>query len=198
MIDFIALGLYCTLMGSTPGPNNVMLTASGVHYGFARTIPHMLGIACGHILQVLITCLSLGEIFIRYPMIQTALKVAGFLYLLYLSYRIVGSKLTSGRENGGRPLYFIEAVLFQFVNPKAWVFVSTVAVLFLPQERESLLLSASIIALAAGVFVIPCIALWAGFGQALQRFLKRPNAMRIFNISIALTLVATASYLLLL
>ncbi len=173
-----------------------MLTASGVHYGFARTIPHMLGIACGHILQVLATCLSLGELFLRYPEVQTLLKVAGFLYLIYLSYRIVGSKVASGKKNGGRPLYFIEAVLFQFVNPKAWVFVSTVAVLFLPQERESLLVVASVIALTAGIVVIPCIALWAGFGQALQRFLQRPKAMRVFNISIALALVATAIYLL--
>ena len=195
MIDLLALALYCALMGSTPGPNNVMLTASGVHYGFARTVPHMIGIVCGHILLVSITCLSLGKLFLRYPEIQTALRVVGCLYLLYLSYRIVGSKLSSGKNNGGRPLYFIEALLFQFVNPKAWVFASTVAVLFLPQERESLLIAASIIALTSGAVVIPCITLWAGFGQALQSVLKRPKAMRIFNISIALALVGTAAYL---
>ena len=197
MIDLLALALYCALMGSTPGPNNVMLTASGVHYGFARTVPHMIGIVCGHILLVSITCLSLGKLFLRYPEIQTALRVVGCLYLLYLSYRIVGSKLSSGKNNGGRPLYFIEALLFQFVNPKAWVFASTVAVLFLPQERESLLIASSIIAVTSGAVVIPCITLWAGFGQALQRVLKRPNAMRIFNISIAFALVGTAGYLVL-
>lgn len=196
MIDFVALALYCALMGGTPGPNNVMLTASSVHYGFARTIPHMLGIAAGHVLQVLITCLSLGEVFLRYPATQTTLRIVGFLYLMYLSYRILGSKVAGARKGSGRPLYFLEAVMFQFVNPKAWVFVTTVAALFLPQDTGALLLSASIIAITAGIVVIPCIAVWAGFGQALRRFLERPLAMKIFNITIAAALVATAFYML--
>ena len=121
MIDFVALALYCVLMGSTPGPNNVMLTASGVNFGFAKTIPHMLGIAFGHIVQVMMTCLSLGELFVRYPLAQRSLKIAGFCYLLYLSWRILGASASSEKRGRSRPLRFYEAALFQFVNPKAWV-----------------------------------------------------------------------------
>ena len=195
MIDFVALALYSALMGSTPGPNNVMLTASGVNFGFVRTIPHMLGIAFGHIVQVMVTCLSLGEIFVRYPLTQRGLKVAGFCYLLYLSWRILGSSASSEKGVRGRPLRFHEAVLFQFVNPKAWVFVTTVAALFLPEGEEGLLRNTLLLSFAAGVIVIPCIALWAGFGQGLRRFLRNPVALRIFNAVIAAALVGTAIYL---
>ena len=196
MIDFVALMLYCALMGSTPGPNNVMLTASGVNFGFARTIPHMLGIGFGHIVQVMVTCLSLGEIFLRYPIAQRSLKIAGFCYLLYLSWRILGA--SAGKEkkgSRGRPLRFYEAALFQFVNPKAWVFVTTVAALFLPEGNEGLLRNAFFLSFTAGIVVIPCIALWAGFGLGLRRFLHDPVKLRVFNGMIAAALVGTAIYL---
>ena len=195
MIDFVALALYCVLMGSTPGPNNVMLTASGVNFGFAKTIPHMLGIAFGHIVQVMMTCLSLGELFVRYPLAQRSLKIAGFCYLLYLSWRILGASASSEKRGRSRPLRFYEAALFQFVNPKAWVFVTTVAALFLPGGEEGLLRNALLLSCAAGVVVIPCIALWAGFGQGLRRFLQDPVKLRVFNAVIAAALVGTAIYL---
>ena len=195
MIDFVALALYSTLMGSTPGPNNVMLTASGVNFGFARTIPHMLGIACGHVAQVMLACLSLGELFVRYPLAQSSLKIAGFCYLLYLSWRILMSSSSAENKGRRRPLHFYEAVLFQFVNPKAWVFVTTVATLFLPEGEEELLRNAFLLSLTAGTIVIPSIALWAGFGQALRRFLHDPVKLRVFNTVTAAALVGTAVYL---
>ena len=168
MIDFVALALYSALMGSTPGPNNVMLTASGVNFGFARTIPHMLGIAFGHIVQVMVTCLSLGEIFVRYPLTQRGLKVAGFCYLLYLSWRILGSSASSEKGVRGRPLRFHEAVLFQFVNPKAWVFVTTVAALFLPEGEEGLLRNTLLLSCAAGdyCYSLHCFMGWVWAGVA--------------------------------
>ena len=107
MIDFVALALYSTLMGSTPGPNNVMLTASGVNFGFARTLPHMLGIACGHVVQVMLACLSLGEIFVRYPLTQRSLKIAGFCYLLYLSWRILMSSSSSEKQGAKETFAFL-------------------------------------------------------------------------------------------
>ena len=195
MIDFVALALYSTLMGSTPGPNNVMLTASGVNFGFARTLPHMLGIACGHVVQVMLACLSLGEIFVRYPLTQRSLKIAGFCYLLYLSWRILMSSSSSESKGRRRPLHFYEAVLFQFVNPKAWVFVTTVATLFLPEGEEGSLRNAFVLSFAAGTIIIPCIALWAGFGQGLRRFLQDPVKLRVFNTATAAALVGTAVYL---
>ena len=196
MIDYVALALYCVLMGSTPGPNNVMLTASGVNFGFVRTIPHMLGIAFGHIVQVMVTCLSLGEIFVRYPLMHQGLKVVGFCYLLYLSWRIFGSSMSSDKgKDRGRPLRFYEAALFQFVNPKAWVFVTTVAALFLPDSENGLWRNALLLSCTAGFVVIPCIALWAGFGQGVRRYLRDPVKLRAFNAVIAAALVGTAVYL---
>ena len=195
MIDFAALALYSALMGSTPGPNNVMLTASGVNFGFMRTLPHMFGIAFGHVIQVMLTCLSLGEIFVRYPLAQRSLKIAGFCYLLYLSWRILRSSTGEENKGRGRPLHFYEAVLFQFVNPKAWVFVTTIAALFLPEGEEGLLRNAFLLSFAAGIIVIPCIGLWAGFGQGLRKFLRDPVKLRVFNAVIAAALVGTAIYL---
>ncbi len=195
MIDYVALALYSTLMGSTPGPNNVMLTASGVNFGFARTIPHMLGIACGHTVLVMMACLSLGEIFVRYPLAQRSLKIAGFCYLLYLSWRILMSSSNSENKGRSRPLNFYEAMLFPLINPKAWVFVTTTAVLFLPKGETGVLMNAFLLSFASGTIVILCEALWVGFGHALRKFLRNPVSLQIFNAVIAAALVGTAIYL---
>ena len=195
MIDYVALALYSTLMGSTPGPNNVMLTASGVNFGFARTIPHMLGIACGHTVLVMMACLSLGEIFVRYPLAQRSLKIAGFCYLLYLSWRILMSSSNSENKGRSRPLNFYEAMLFPLINPKAWVFVTTTAVLFLPKGETGVLMNAFLLSFASGTIVILCESLWVGFGHALRKFLRNPVSLQIFNAVIAAALVGTAIYL---
>ena len=195
MIDYVALALYSTLMGSTPGPNNVMLTASGVNFGFTRTIPHMLGIACGHTVLVMMACLSLGEIFVRYPLAQRSLKIAGFCYLLYLSWRIFMSSSNSENKGRSRPLNFYEAMLFPLINPKAWVFVTTTAVLFLPKGETGVLMNAFLLSFASGTIVILCEALWVGFGHALRKFLRNPVSLQIFNAVIAAALVGTAIYL---
>ena len=196
MIDFVALALYSALMGSTPGPNNVLLTASGVNFGFARTIPHMLGIACGHTVLVMLACLSLGEIFVRYPLAQRSLKIAGFCYLLYLSWRILMMSSSSSKNNGRRrPLRFYEAMLFPLINPKAWVFVTTTAVLFLPKGENGVLMNAFLLSFTSGTIVILCEVLWVGFGHALRRFLQDSVKLRVFNAVIAAALVGTAIYL---
>ena len=138
MIDLnllIALISFYFVMYVTPGPNNAMVLASGLKFGFLKTIPHMSGITIGHITQLILVCFGLGKIFQIFPEIQSILKIMCALYLLYLGYKIIGS-FSKIREDDSRPLKFYEAALFQIVNPKAWTISSMAASGFLPKERE--------------------------------------------------------------
>ena len=119
----------------TPGPNNAMLTTSGMKFGFIKTLPHLIGIPLGHILQIGLTCVGLGTIFIKFPVIQFYMKILCFSYLLFLGWKMIGSfKLIE--KDSGRPLKFYEASLFQFINPKAWSIAITVASGFFPTEGK--------------------------------------------------------------
>ncbi len=189
MVDPLPFATYSFVMSITPGPNNVMLTASGATFGFRRTMPHMLGISVGFGIELLAVCAGLGAIFTRWPDLQTALRWIGAVYLLYLGVRM----LSAGPANGGvstRPVTFMEAALFQFLNPKAWVMTITAASLFLPHELG--VLTAGIYMLAIMVVMnFPCIAVWALFGSSLRGFLERPASRMGFNAAMAVALAAT-------
>jgi threonine/homoserine/homoserine lactone efflux protein len=176
-------------MSITPGPNNVMLTASGATFGFRRTIPHMLGISVGFGIELLAVCAGLGAIFTRWPDLQTALRWIGALYLLYLGVRMLGSgPAKSGVSN--RPITFLEAALFQFLNPKAWIMTITAASVFLPRDLGVITASAYMLGIMV-VMNFPCIAVWALFGSSLRRFLERPAGRMGFNAAMAVALAAT-------
>ena len=128
---FIALVSYYFVMFATPGPNNAMLTASGIKFGFKKTIPHLIGIPFGHVIQITLVCYGLGNIFQKFPYIQQYLKWICFFYLIYLSWKIIGS-FSNYNEESGRPLKFYEAAFFQFINPKAWVVALTASTAFFP------------------------------------------------------------------
>jgi threonine/homoserine/homoserine lactone efflux protein len=138
MIDPLPFVTYTFVMSITPGPNNVMLTASGANFGFRRTVPHIFGVAVGFVVQLLAVCAGLSALFARWPALQGALGWVGAAYLLYLGWRMLGrSEAQAGRN--ARPVSFLEAAMFQFLNPKAWVMTVTAATLFLPQELGLLL-----------------------------------------------------------
>ena len=129
MIDtalILALTSYYIVMFVTPGPNNTMLTISGIKFGFKKTIPHIFGISIGHALQISIVCLGFGYIFQNYPIVQNYLKWICLVYLFYLAWKMIGS-IKNHEVNAGKPLKFIEASLFQWVNPKAWTIAITVS-----------------------------------------------------------------------
>ena len=132
---FFALISSYFVMFVTPGPNNAMLTASVIKFGFKKTLPHAFGIPFGHIIQITFVCFGLGTLFQKYPFIQFYLKWLCFFYLLYLGWKIIGS-LSSNEKETGRPLKFYEAALFQFINPKAWVVALTAATAFFPSEED--------------------------------------------------------------
>ncbi|MCC5883035.1 MAG: LysE family translocator [Halomonas sp.] len=173
--------LYMISMTITPGPNNVMLTASGANYGFLRTLPHIFGILGGCFLLFSGIALGLGLIFERYPSVQFALRVIGSAYLLYLAWKIATAPPPDMRVRGeGRPLSFWQAAAFQFANPKAWVMGLALMAGFLPQGGDAVV-NALVLAVFAELVALPCIALWAGFGVAIGQWLDTPRAWQIFN-----------------
>jgi len=172
---------FCFSTSITPGPNVVMVTASGATFGFRRTLPHLLGIALGFPVLVVAIGLGLGAAFQALPVLHDGLKVVGSAYLLYLAWRIATAERPGEGRAGGRPLTFLQAAAFQWVNPKAWV-IAVGAVSAFSSLELSPLANALMIALVFGAMAFPCSALWAGFGTAIGRLLKSDRTLRAFNL----------------
>ena len=188
----IAFSLFALVSSITPGPNNVMLLASGVNYGFRRTIPHMLGVTLGFSVMLVVVGLGLAEFFLRVPGFYRVLRWAGALYLVYLAVRIAtsGPVMTdSDRANKSRPFGFMAAALFQWVNPKAWVVAVTAFSAYVPAGTSS-----TWILVFGGLFAlvnIPCISTWVLFGTILKHWLHEPRTARIFNVVMAVLLLVS-------
>ena len=187
---FFALVSYYFVMFSTPGPNNAMLTASGIKFGFKRTLPHLIGIPCGHMVQITLVCLGLGKIFQIYPYIQEMLKYVCAAYLLYLGYKIIGS-FSEHKKDSSRPLKLYEAALFQFVNPKAWTVAIMVASGFFPKE-EILIIAILFSSLTAAIVCFPSICLWALFGSSIRLMIKNTKTKKFVEFLLAFLLLLTA------
>ena len=187
---FFALILYYFVMYVTPGPNNAMVLTSGLKFGFLRTIPHISGITIGHIIQLILVCFGLGQIFIFFPLIQEILKIVCAIYIIYLGYKILGS-INSIKEDGSRPLKLYEAALFQIVNPKAWTISSMAASGFL-QIYDQLIVSIIIISITAFIICPISIAPWAIFGTSIRRVVKNMKIKKIIEYILAGFLIVTA------
>jgi len=187
---FFALISYYFVMFATPGPNNAMLTASGIKFGFKKTLPHLIGIPFGHTVQITLVCFGLGTIFQKYPNIQFYLKWICFFYLLYLGWKIIGS-FSSNEKDSGRPLKLYEASLFQFINPKAWVVALTAATAFFPSD-ESFFIATSFVAITAPFVCFPSICMWALFGASIKKIIKNNKTKKIVEYLLAVLLVITA------
>ncbi len=193
MIDLnvlIALVSYYFVMYVTPGPNNAMVLASGLKFGFSRTIPHISGITIGHILQLILVCLGLGKLFQIFPEIQNILKIICAIYLLYLGFRIIGS-FSKIKEDDSRPLKFYEAALFQIVNPKAWTISTMAASGFLPKDGN-LIISIFFIATIALIICPLSISPWAAFGSAIRNLVNNNKIKAIIEYFLAFLLLVTA------
>ncbi len=174
----------------TPGPNNLMVLASGVNYGFARTVPHMLGITVGFPVMVVAVGLGFASIFDRFPALHRAVQWIAIAYLFYLAWRIATAGPAKPGEAGGRPLTFLAAAAFQWVNPKAWAMALSSVPLFTTVGGNHLVEVGRIAALFALV-CFPCVSAWCLFGAAMARFLADPAWRRAFNVAMALLLVAS-------
>ncbi len=198
MISFsllTALVTYYFIMFITPGPNNAMLTASGMKFGFMRTLPHLVGIPSGHIIQISLVSLGLGNLFLKFPELQFYMKILCFFYLLYLGWTIIGSFSLIKKESG-RPLKLYEAAAFQFINPKAWTIAITVVSAFFPAE-ENFFIATIFLTLTAALVCFPSICVWAIFGNSLRIFIKNNKTKKIIEYILAILLVLTAFVILL-
>lgn len=187
----IALSVFAFVSSITPGPNNLMLLASGMNFGFRRTIPHMLGISLGFFVMVIAVGLGLAQVFARYPLTYTVMKWLGGAYLLYLAWRIANAGVVRAEDNTarGKPLSLLGAAAFQWVNPKAWAMAVSAFSIYVPGPVGWLLVL-GVSALFTAIN-LPCVSSWALFGSGLRQWLREPRRARVFNIAMALLLVAT-------
>lgn len=187
---FWALALFVTAMTVTPGPNNTILLASGVNFGFRASVPLVAGICFGLFAMVALIGLGLGQIFETHPWILKVLSWAGGAYMLYLAWKIVTpGPLRKNGEAQGRPFSFLGAAGFQWINPKAWVMaVYAVSTYTVPQNYLPTL--GIVLAVLMGVGVVSCSS-WAAFGAVMRRWLEDPVRLRIFNVTMAVFLVVS-------
>jgi threonine/homoserine/homoserine lactone efflux protein len=184
-----AFMLFAFVSSATPGPNNMMLLASGVNYGFRRTLPHMFGISLGHMVMVIVMGLGLEQLFSLYPLMHTVLKIVATAYLLYLAWKIAHAAPPTPKAPSGKPFGFFQAAAFQWVNPKAWVMAIGAVTTYLPvQDFHTNLL---LIALLFALINLPSVSLWTLFGMALRSVLSSPARLRAFNWTMATLLVVS-------
>jgi threonine/homoserine/homoserine lactone efflux protein len=186
----IAFILFATVMYFTPGPNNIMLLSTAVTYGFRRSLPHIAGITIGFAFMIGVVGLGLGAVFIAYPVLQTILKYAGAAYLIYLAVAIAMSgPVKPGQDNQRGPMTFWGAAMFQWINAKGWVMVigtiTTYAAIASFPWNITIQVAIGLLLGAASCTV------WALFGSALRPLLTSERTVRIFNIVMALLLLAS-------
>ncbi len=184
-----ALVLFALVSSITPGPNNLMLMASGANFGFRRSIPHMLGIGVGFVVMVFLVGAGLIRLFDAFPVSYTLLKIGSVGYLLWLAWKIANAAPPEdGADPGGRPFSFLQAALFQWVNPKAWTMALTAITLYAPDRSMAAI---ALVAVIFGAVNLPSVSTWTVMGQQMRRILTNPARLRAFNWVMALLLVAT-------
>jgi threonine/homoserine/homoserine lactone efflux protein len=192
MIGAMSRDLLLALLGFafvtsvTPGPNNMMLLASGANFGFRRTLPHMLGISIGHAVMVFLVGLGLASVFKAWPPALTALKLVSVAYMLWLAWKIAHAAAPGEGKEAAQPMTFLQAAAFQWVNPKAWAMALTAVSAYVAVP------SVAAYAAVAGVFALvnlPSITLWVVAGQVVRGWLTGPGRLRAFNWTMAVLLV---------
>lgn len=184
-----ALMGFALVSSITPGPNNLMLMASGANFGFWRSIPHMLGIGIGFTVMIVLVGLGLIGLFDAFPVSYLILKVVSVAYLLWLAWKIANAAPPERGETTGTPMTFIQAALFQWVNPKAWSMALTAITAYAPGQTVQAIL---VVAAVFGAINLPSVSVWTVMGQQIRRILNRPAWLRAFNIGMAVLLVLSA------
>ncbi|WP_273784511.1 LysE family translocator [Brucella intermedia] len=186
---FLALLVFAFVSSVTPGPNNLMLLASGVNFGFRRTIPHMLGIGVGFFVLLLAVGFGLGALIETVPSFYTALKFAGGAYMLYLAWKIAMSRSIGEDRHRDKsvPMTFLQAAAFQWVNPKAWVMAVTGIATY--ANHDNYYVAVLLVSTAFAIVNLPSVSVWAGFGTLLRNWLSDPVRLKWFNLVMALLLV---------
>ena len=182
--------LYMLIGSITPGPNNIMILASGANFGIRRSLPHLWGISLGFAFMLLVVGLGLGALFLASPTAQMAIRVAGLGYIVWLAWRIATAGGLGEAQATQAPLSFAQAALFQWVNIKAWMLV-TGAVAVYTAPGEAALATLPLLALICVAMNLPSIAVWLVLGVGIRRLLAQPVALRAFNLTMAALLLAS-------
>lgn len=186
---FLAVAGFCIATCFTPGPNNTFLMASGLTHGFVRTLPPILGVSIGFSVMVLGVAFGIAQIFQAFPTLYEVLRAISVVYLLWLAWRIASADPKSAQSNGGRPLTFLEAAAFQWINPKAWTMALVASAAYVVDSAPTAsVLAIGIIFLLSG---LGSSSTWAAGGTALRAIVDNPRAVRAINIVLALLLVAS-------
>jgi threonine/homoserine/homoserine lactone efflux protein len=186
---FTGLTIFAFVSSITPGPNNLMLMNSGANFGFKPTIPHLLGVGIGFTLMIILVGLGLMQIFDLFPASYEILKVLSIVYLLYLAFKIAGSANTTEQQTASaKPFTFIQAALFQWVNPKAWTMALTAISIYAPSNSFTAVL---LVAITFGLINLPCICSWIILGQKMQLILTNQKRLKTFNIAMAVLLITS-------
>jgi threonine/homoserine/homoserine lactone efflux protein len=182
--------VFAAAMLFTPGPNNIMLMASGLNYGFRRTLPHVAGVTIGFSFLVMVIGLGLGAVFAAFPVLHTVLKYVGTAYLVYLAAMIARSgPADTGRAGEGRPMTFVGAALFQWVNVKGWVIA--IGAITAYAAIAAYPLNIALLSVLLFVIGLGSSLTWVALGTSLQGLVKSPRAVRTFNIVMAVLLLAS-------
>ena len=188
IISITSFALASTM---TPGPNNIMLLSSGLTFGYKRTIPHALGVNFGFPVMVICVGLGVGKLFEVFPLVYTILKVVGISYLVWMAWHIANTKGSFNAENkNDKPFTFFQAALFQWVNPKAWVMAITSTVAFITDHKIAFI-QAMIISCIYFFCAILSTNSWSLGGVMLKRFIQNERLVQIFNITMAILIVAS-------
>ena len=183
-----ALAVFALVSSITPGPNNLMLMASGANFGFRRSIPHMLGIGVGFCVMVLLVGAGLVQVFDAYPVSHRSLKTVSVMYLLFLAWKIANAAPVQTAQGKGMPMTFLQAAAFQWVNPKAWSMALTAVTVY---TADTTLPAIALVALVFGAINLPSVSAWTLLGQQMSRLLTNATRLRAFNRSMAVLLVAS-------
>ena len=190
-MDFLpSFIIFAFIASITPGPNNIMIMASGVNFGVRLSMPHFWGISVGFLLMMTTLGFGAGFMFERFPQLHEVIKVVGVLYLTYLAWKIASSAPNASNNGNAKPFSFVEAALFQWVNPKAWIMGTTALATFTTAGADINLQIAAII-LVFFMLTWPSVGVWLLFGVGLQRVFSNPLHYRIFNVTMAVLLIAS-------
>ncbi|MDA3145961.1 LysE family translocator [Leucobacter sp. UCMA 4100] len=185
----LALAVYAFVTSITPGPNNLMLLSSGMTHGIARTLPHLAGITIGFGVMVWAVGVGLAGVFIAFPPAYSIVKILGAVYLVWLAVKIARSGAPAEGRAGAKPLSFLGAAAFQWVNPKTWVMAVGAIANFAPGEPS--IARITLIALVYAAVNAPCVSVWAMFGALLRRWFSSPRALRAINVGMSILLLVS-------
>lgn len=184
----VALSVFCLVSSITPGPNNLMLLSSGINFGLRRSLGHLFGVALGFNAMVILVGIGVSQVFEVYPASYLVLKYLSITYLLYLAYKIANSGSLGDEKEGQKPISFAQAVLFQWVNPKAWTMALSVNAVYAPDQTLTAVLLVSVVFFLCN---FPAITLWLVAGQGMKRLLSVPVRLKAFNFAMAILLIGS-------